>query len=286
MTLSELLVDPFSHYAFMRRALAACVVLSLGGAPLGVFMTLRRMTLAGDAISHAILPGIATAFVISGLSLWPMVFGGLLAGLAVAAAAFWLTRFTQLKEDATLTLFYLLSLAIGVAIVSSKGGNVNLLHLLFGNILAVNGEAMLLITGAACVSLFGIAVFYRWFVIEGFDPDFLQAAEPHAFLGGMVFYFLLMLDLVAAFQALGTLMALGLVILPAIAARFWSRNIDFILPLSVFFAIAASAAGLLVSFHTGTPSGSTVVLAAGIISLLSACCGPYSSVLSYFLGRQ
>uniref|UniRef100_UPI0026371B3B metal ABC transporter permease n=1 Tax=Propionivibrio sp. TaxID=2212460 RepID=UPI0026371B3B len=95
MTLTDLLITPFADYAFMRRALAACVVLALGGTPLGVFMTLRRMTLVGDAMQHAILPGVAIAFACAGLSLWAMTLGGLIAGMAVALLAVGLTRFTQ-----------------------------------------------------------------------------------------------------------------------------------------------------------------------------------------------
>jgi zinc/manganese transport system permease protein len=283
MTINELLFDPFTQYGFMRRALAACIVLSLGGTPLGVFMTLRRMALAGDAMSHAILPGVAMAFLVSGLSLWPMTLGGLAAGVIAASAAVLLVRFTQLKEDAAFSLLYLLLLAAGVTIISLKGSNVDLLHLLFGDILAINRESLYLMTGTACLSLFGVAVLYRWLVIEGFDPDFLKATTPHAMWGRLLFYGLLMFNLIAAFQALGTLMALGLMILPAIAARFWSRNIDVIVPLSVMLALVSAVAGLLLSYHGGVPSGPAVVLTAGILGLLSALGGRCGSVLTYVL---
>ncbi|MDD5586377.1 MAG: metal ABC transporter permease [Alphaproteobacteria bacterium] len=285
MTIPELFFDPFTHYAFMRRALAACVILALGGTPLGVFMTLRRMTLAGDAMSHAILPGVALAFLVSGLSIWPMTLGGLAAGVFAACAAVFLVRFTQLKEDAAFTLLYLFLLATGVTIVSLKGGSVDLLHLLFGDILAINRDSLYLVTGTACLSLIGVAVLYRWLVIEGFDPDFLKTKTPYDVWGRLLFYGLLMLNLIAAFQALGTLMALGLMILPAIAARFWSRNIDVIVPLGVLFALVASVAGLLVSYHANVPSGPAVVLTAGLLGLASACIGSCGSVRTYLLNQ-
>jgi zinc/manganese transport system permease protein len=281
MTLSEFLIDPFTHYAFMRRALAACFVLSLGGAPLGVFVTLRRMTLAGDAMSHALLPGVALAFLAFGLSVWPMTLGGLAAGVLIAGAAVLLTRTTLLHEDAALALLYLLSLAAGVTLVSLKGSHVDLLHLLFGNILAINAESLVLMTITACVSLVGLAAMYRWLVIEGFDPDFLKATTPRASWYGVAFYGLFMLNLVAAFQALGTLMALGLIILPAIAARFWTRNIDVMVPLGVLVALAASVAGLIVSYHVNVPAGPAVVLVAGFMGLISAVIGRVGSVLMY-----
>jgi len=285
MTL-ELLTDPFTQYAFMRRALAACVVLALGGAPLGVFMTLRRMTLVGDAMSHAILPGVALAFLAAGLSVWPMTAGALIAGVIVALAAVLLTRFTQLKEDAAFTLLYLLSLAGGVTLVALKGNSIDLMHLLFGNILAIDKNALLLITAVSCLSLFVIAALYRRLVIACFDPDYLRAVAPRSGWTNLAFFGLLMINLVAAFQALGTLMALGLMILPAIAARFWTRNIDIAIPLSCVFALFASVAGLLVSYYGKIPAGPAVVLTAGVIGLLSAFVGRCGSIGAYVFNRE
>jgi zinc/manganese transport system permease protein len=281
MTTLEFIVDPFTQYAFMRRALAACVILAIGGTPLGVFMTLRRMTLMGDAMSHAILPGVALAFVSSGLALLPMTLGGLAAGVFVALFAVFLTRFTSMKEDASFTLLYLLSLAGGVIIISLKGSNVDLLHMLFGNILAIDKDSLVLMAGVACATLFTLAGFYRGLVIECFDPDFACAAQRGRSWASVIFFVLLVINLIAAFQALGTLMALGLMILPAIATRFWTRNIDTVIPLSILCALVASVIGLLTSYYTKIPAGPAVVMAAGFISLLSAMLGRHGSVYAY-----
>lgn len=281
MTPSELILDPFTQYAFMRRALAACVILAIGGTPLGVFMTLRRMTLMGDAMSHAILPGVALAFVSSGLALLPMTLGGLGAGVFVALFAVFLTRFTQMKEDASFTMLYLMSLASGVIIISLKGSSVDLLHMLFGNILAIDKASLTLMSGVACVTLFTLAGFYRGLVIECFDPDFARASQRGRSWASVIFFVLLVVNLIAAFQALGTLMALGLMILPSIAARFWTRNIDTVIPLSILCALAASVSGLLISYHTKIPAGPAVVLTAGAISLFSALLGRHGSVYAY-----
>src|SRR5271154_379699 len=134
MTLYAYAFQPFVDYGFMRRALAACAALALGGAPLGVFLVLRRMALVGDAMSHAILPGVSLAFLFFGLSLWAMTLGGLLAGLLVAFAAGVVTRLTPLKEDASFTGAYLISLALGVLILSMHGNSIDLMHVLFGNV--------------------------------------------------------------------------------------------------------------------------------------------------------
>jgi len=282
--MTDYLIDPFVEFAFMRRALAAALILALGGAPLGVFMSLRRMTLVGDALAHAILPGIAVAFLIAGLSIWAMTLGGLIAALAVAFLAAILTRFTRLKEDAAFSMIYLLALAVGVTLLSLRGSSTNLMHLLFGNVLGIDQDSLMLITGATCVSLFVLAALYRRLVVEGFDPDFLRVTAAGSPLTGWtqpLFFVLLMLNLVAAFQALGSLMALGLMILPAIAARFWSRTVDTMIPAAIAFAAVSSYAGLLGSFYARIPSGPAIVMVAGSIALLSALIGRYGSVVTY-----
>ena len=288
ITMIELITEPFADYAFMRRALAASAILSLGATPLGVFMTLRRMTLVGDAMSHAILPGVALAFACFGLSVLPMTMGGLIAGVLVALLATGLTRVTQLKEDSSFTMLYLISLAAGVAIISARGSNVDLLHMLFGNILAIDSDALWLTAGVACITLFAVAWFYRGLVIECFDPGFAEASLGSASTGpwaARIFFVLLVVNLIAAFQAMGTLMALGLMILPAIAARFWTRNIDVVIPVSVGVALLSSLVGLLLSYYQKVPSGPAVVLVAGALAFASVLIGRCGSLYAYITNK-
>src|SRR3954462_9715954 len=143
----DTLIAPFADFEFMRRALAGIVALALGAGPIGVFLMLRRMSLVGDAMAHAILPGAAIGFLISGLNLFAMTAGGLIAGCVVALLAGVVARTTELKEDASLATFYLVSLAPGVSIVSLKGTNIDLLHVLFGSVLALDDQTLLLIAG-------------------------------------------------------------------------------------------------------------------------------------------
>ncbi|HDS2645306.1 TPA: metal ABC transporter permease [Klebsiella aerogenes] len=128
--------QPFIEFGFMRRALVVCFALSLSTTMLGVLLLLRRMSLMGDALSHAILPGVAAGYLLNGMSLLAMSVGGFIAGIAVALVAGWVSRRTPLKEDASFAGFYLGSLALGVTLVSLRGSSVDLLHLLFGSILA------------------------------------------------------------------------------------------------------------------------------------------------------
>jgi zinc/manganese transport system permease protein len=225
MNLYEVALAPFAEFGFMRRALVGCLALALGCGPLGTILVIRRMSLMGDALSHAVLPGAALGFIIAGLSVPAMSLGGVVAGLVVALLSGLVTRLTPLREDASFAAFYLIALALGVLLVSIHGSNVDLLHLLFGSILAVDDMALTLIGGIATASLLLLAVIYRPLVVECFDPGFLRAVGGRGGLVHTLFLALVVLNLVAGFQALGTLMAVGLMMLPAAAARFWVREL-------------------------------------------------------------
>ena len=195
--LYDTLIAPFSEFEFMRRALAAVIALSLGGAPIGVFLMLRRMSLVGDAMAHAILPGAAIGFLLSGLNLFAMTAGGLIAGFAVAILAGVVARSTGLKEDASLATFYLASLALGVTIVSLKGTNIDLLHVLFGNILAMDDRTLLLVAINATITLVVLAVIYRPLVVESVDPLFLRTVSRAGGPAHLVFLALIVINLVS-----------------------------------------------------------------------------------------
>jgi zinc/manganese transport system permease protein len=263
--LHDALIAPFTDFAFMRRALAAVIALALGGGPIGVFLMLRRMSLVGDAMAHAILPGAAVGFLLSGLNLLAMTAGGLIAGFAVALLAGLVSRGTGLKEDASLATFYLTSLALGVTIVSVKGTNVDLLHVLFGNILALDDQTLLLVAINATITLLVLAVIYRPLVVESVDPLFLRTVSRAGAPAHLAFLALIVVNLVSGFQALGTLLAVGLMILPASIARFWSRDITPMICIAVATAVLSGYAGLVLSFQTRIPSGPAIILVAAAL---------------------
>lgn len=265
---------PFAEFAFMRRALVATLALSLSAAPLGVFLTLRRMSLLGDALSHAVLPGVAIGFMLSGLSLTAMAFGGVVAGMLVAGIAGLVTRFTTLKEDASLAAIYLVALALGVMLISGHGTQLDLLHILFGSALGVDSQGLLMVAGVSSVSLLLLAVMYRGLVLESFDPVFLAAAGRRGWLWQQGFLMLVVINLVAGFQTLGTLMAVGLMMLPAVSSRLWHDTLPAQLVNASVQAMLASAAGLLLSYHLDTPSGPTIIACAGALYVASLLFAP------------
>lgn len=274
------LIQPFMEFGFMRRALVACVALAVSATPLGVFLSLRRMSLIGDALSHAVLPGAAIGYLISGLSLVAMGVGGLIAGLAVALLSGAVSRYTPLKEDASFAGFYLGSLALGVTLVSLRGSSVDLLHVLFGSLLAVDSPALLLVGAIAAFTLLMLATIYRALVIDAFDPDFLRAqGRWSAPLVHGLFLMLVVLNLVAGFQVLGTLMSVGLMMLPAASARFWSRHLAWMLAIAMALAIAAALIGLMLSWRYSLPAGPAVVLSAALLFFLSILAGPCGGIL-------
>ncbi len=284
--LYETLIQPFADYGFMRRALSACITTAASSAPLGVFLVTRRMTLLGDAASHAIFPGVAIAFVLTGVSLWPMTLGGLIAGLLMAFIAGMITRITNLKEDASFTASYLTSLALGVMIISLKGSAVDLLHVLFGNILAVDNNSLKLINGIATFSLLTLAVIYRPLIMECFDPGFMKAQHGKGAIYHHVFLILIILNLVASFQALGTLMAVGIMVLPAISAKFWTKSIDMAIFLSIISGVTISCLGLLISYHYNLPSGPAIVLTASVWYVISVFAGYTDGIIIRFFPRK
>jgi zinc/manganese transport system permease protein len=271
--LYEFLIAPFVDFAFMQRALAGALMLSVSACPVGVFLMLRRMSLTGDAMAHAILPGAAAGFLLYGLQIIPMTLGGLAAGVVVALGAGAVSRLTIQKEDASMAAFYLISLALGVLIVSLRGSNVDLMHVLFGTVLALNNEALSLIGAIAVTTLVALTVFWRALVAECLDPLFLRSVSRLGPPVHFIFLGLVVLNLVGGFQALGTLLSVGLMMLPAAAARFWTSRVEPMCLLAVAIGAASCISGLLLSYHASLPSGPAIILSAGVVYILSILVG-------------
>ncbi|MCL6379641.1 metal ABC transporter permease [Pectobacterium brasiliense] len=280
MILFHLIASPFIEFGFMRRALVGCLVITLSAAPLGCFLLLRRMSLIGDALSHAVLPGVAIGYLISGMSLLAMGIGGFIAGLAVAMLSGFVTRHTELKEDASFAGFYLGSLALGVTLVSLRGSSVDLLHVLFGSILAVDRTALIDIALIGSTSLLVLAVIYRALVIESFDVTFLRISSGRyrALIHGL-FLSLVVLNLVAGFQLLGTLMTVGMMMLPAASARFWTQRLPVMLGIAVLQGMLSSLIGLLWSYYAELPAGPAIILTITLFFCFSVCVGHNGGLL-------
>ncbi|HVG51018.1 MAG TPA: metal ABC transporter permease [Xanthobacteraceae bacterium] len=281
----DALIGPFAEFEFMRRALAGVVALAFGAGPVGVLLMLRRMSLMGDAMAHAILPGAALGFMVAGFNLFAMTLGGFIAGIVVAVLAGLVARTTQLREDASLAAFFIVSLALGVTLVSVRGTNVDLMHFLFGNVLALDNATLMLVAAITTISLLVFAVIWRPLVMECVDPAFLRTVSRAGGPVHMAFLALVVLNLVAGFQALGTLLSVGLMMLPAVAMRFWARDIAGMVGGAIAIAVASGLAGLLLSFHANLPAGPAIILVAGAFCLGSILLGRVGGYASRLIPR-
>ncbi|MEL7464830.1 MAG: metal ABC transporter permease [Pseudomonadota bacterium] len=260
----------------MRRAFVATTVLSASAAPVGAFLVLRRLSLAGEAMAHAITPGVVIGFVTAGLSVFSLLIGGLIAGVGVAVLTALIARKTILRSDAGLASLYLIALAVGIFILSAAGSAVPLKSFLFGSILGIDDASLILVGGVATVTLTAFAVLLRPLIVSTCDPVFFEARTTRPWLVEQAFMLLLVLNLLAAFKTLGTLMAVGLMILPATSARYWSSTITGQLGLTFLFALGSCWLGLTLSYLLPeTPSGPAIVLTAGVIFFASLLIGPH-----------
>jgi zinc/manganese transport system permease protein len=263
MSAYSLLVAPFETLGFMRAALVACLALALANGAIGTLLVLRRMSLDGDVLGHAVMPGAAIGFLYAGPSASWLSLGGLASGLAVAALAGLMSR-GQARHDTGLVAFYLTALSLGVVLVMWRGSNVDVMRVLFGTVLAIDRAALIQIAIASSVIMVVIAALYRPLAVGAFDPAFLRAVGGRVPYGA-VFVVLVVLALVASFQAFGTLLAVGPMLLPAAAARCWRFGVAASMALATGFGLTASVAGLLLSYHGNLPSGPAIVLAGGVL---------------------
>lgn len=271
--LQTILIAPFLDFPFLKRALVASIMIAISSGVVGVFLLLNRMSLAGDALSHGVLPGIAVGFLFFGFNLVAMSIGGMIAGLLVALLASFVANRTNLKEDASFAGFYLLSLAIGVIMITKIGSQADLMHILFGSVLAVDQSALVFIWWMASGTLLMLSLIYRPLLLYIIDPLSLELSGRRGIFYYALFLFLTVLNLVASFQVLGTLMAVGLMMIPAISARLWSNRMETIFLLTLLFGVVSAYVGLLLSFHYDIASGPMIILVLGGFYLLSLSIG-------------
>lgn len=277
-SLLTFITEPFA-FDFMRRGLASALLLSVSGGLLGSVLVLRRLALMGDALSHALLPGVAIAWFLFGRGPLAMLVGALAAGLLTALGSALLSRLTRLKEDAAFGAFFLVAYAGGIALVSQSGTRVDLLHFLFGNILGVGPDELWLAGASAVVTLLVFGLLYRGIVLEVFDPIFARSSGLGSGWLHLGFLALAVLNLVSALQTMGVILALGLFLLPAVTAYLWCDRFATMLIVSTTVGMAGSVAGLILSYHTGLSSGPSIVLCLGVGFLGSALGSPRYGLL-------
>lgn len=284
MSAHDLLVAPFA-YEFMRRGLLSAMLLGVSGGLLGCVLVLRRLALMGDALSHSLLPGVAAAWLLFGTSTVALFLGGLIAGLLTALGSALLSRLTRVKEDAAFGSLFIIFFGAGVALISRLPTRLSLADFLFGNVLGVGAADLRLAAVVSAGTAAVFVVFYRGILLETFDPVFYRATGGRGGLVHLGFLTLTVLNLVAAMQTMGIVLALGLFLLPAVSAYLWCDRFISMLLLSVALAQLGSFVGILLSYHAGLASGAAIVLCLGFVFIASALFSPrYGAVGSLWRG--
>lgn len=270
----QILQSLFQDYDLYLNALIASLLIGYASAPIGVFLNLKRMTLMGEAISHSLLPGFALAFMFYGMSYVGLILGGFFAGILVLGLMMGLNKFVTIKEDGVLTVVYLTFSALGLLIVLRSGIKIDLSHILVGNILLIDNVWLLILFVSSLMIRFIFNQIRKNLLIVLMDPEYAQ------FLGipnqkvKSIFYFLVLWILVLCFYSVGTLLALGLLLVPALIAKVLVKPIHQQIHYTLAVGIIMSLFGLIMSVSFDWPTGPTIILAGGILFLLSVAIRP------------
>lgn len=252
----EWVIGPF-RYGFMQMALLGAVLVGLACASIGVYVVLRRMAFIGDALSHTILPGVVIAY----LNQWNLAVGALIAGLVTAVGIGWLTRSQQIREDTAIGIMFTGLFALGVLLMSAAGSFRDFSHILFGNILGVTGEDVILIALITVGVLVTLALFNKELELTSFDPTHAAVIGVKPDRLRLVLLVLLAFTVVSSIQVVGVVMTSALLITPAAAAALLTDRLGRMMAIAVVIALLSALIGLYASFYANVASGAAIVLA-------------------------
>jgi len=280
--LLDLLVEPL-RYPFMVRGLLASLMVGTLCAVVGTYVVLRGMAFFGDALAHAILPGVAVAYLLAVNLFW----GALVMGLITAVGIGYLSRRSQVKEDTAIGVIFAASFALGVALLSTvRSYSVDLTHILFGNVLGVSNTDLLLTAGLGLVVLAAVFLLYKELLVVSFDP--IMAATLRLPLDALNYLLLVLIALtvVVSLQAVGVALMVAMLVTPAATAYLLTRRLWQMMIIGAAIGAASAVAGLYLSFYVNVASGAAVVLVATGFFVLAFLFAPARGVVwSWRRGR-
>ncbi|MDR7568642.1 MAG: metal ABC transporter permease [Armatimonadota bacterium] len=275
MILHEIFLAPM-QYAFMQRALLAAVMVGGICAVLSCFLLVKRWALLGDAISHAVLPGVALAYLLN----LPFFLGAVVTGMATALGISAVERHSRIKEDSAMGILFTGAFALGFVLVSRiRSRAIDLFHILFGNVLGVSDTDLLLTAATGVVVLGVVVVFYKELVLWTFDPTAASAMGVPVAALHYTLMLLLSVTIVASLQAVGIVLVVAMLITPGATAYLLVDRMSRMIPLAVGVGMISSLSGLYLSYHLNVASGPTMVLVATFLFLLAMLLGPREGVL-------
>src|SRR5512140_2390740 len=272
----ELLLQPLT-YAFMQRGLLAGTMVGILCAVMGTYVVLRGMAFLGDALAHAIMPGIALAYLLGG----NLLIGALVAAAAVALGIGMFSRQGAVKEDTAIGILFAAALSLGVAIISSiRSYAVDLSHILFGNVLGVSPADLWITFGLGFIVLLTVGFLYRPFMVISFDPVLAATLRLPAELLRNIMLLLLALTVVISLQTVGVGLAAAMLITPAATAYLLTRRLGPMMLISAMIGALSSVIGLYISYYANIVSGSAIVLTATGFFLLAFLFNPRQGLLT------
>jgi ABC-type Mn2+/Zn2+ transport system permease subunit len=269
------LLEPL-QYAFMTRAFAASAIVGVLCAVIGTYVVLRGMAFLGDALAHAILPGVAIAYLLQG----NLLIGALAAAVVVALAIGLFSRQGTIKEDTAIGILFAAALSLGVALISTmKTYAVDLSHILFGNVLGVSSADLWLTAGLGLAVLLTVALLYKPFLVISFDPVLAATMRLPADLLRMLMLILLALTVVVSLQTVGVGLAAAMLVTPAATAYLLTRRLLPMMLIAALLGALSSVVGLYVSYYANVVSGAAIVLTATAFFLVAWLFNPRQGVL-------
>ncbi len=278
-TMINLLLEPLK-YAFMQRGFAASILVGIVCAVIGCYVVLRGLAFLGDALAHAVLPGVAIAYLLGG----SLLGGALIAALLVALGITIFSNEGSIKEDTAIGILFSASLALGVALISSiRTYAVDLSHILFGNVLGVSAGDVWLIFGLTIVVLGVLIGLYRPFLVVSFDPVLATTLRlPTTLLRGLMLV-LLALTIVISLQTVGIGLVTALLVTPGAAAYLLTRRLPAMMGLAAVFGAVSSLVGLYLSYYLNIASGAAVVLVATLLFVLVYLFAPQRGIVTQWM---
>lgn len=258
------LTAPLS-YQFMQRGLLAAVLVGIVCAVIGCYVVLRAMAFIGDAMAHAILPGIAVAYIVGG----NLTVGALAAAIVVALGIGFFSREGTIKEDTAIGILFAAALSLGVALISRiRTYAVDLTHILFGNVLGVSNGDLYIIILLSVVVIVTILALYKEFLVISFDPVLAATLRLPAELLRNLMLVLLALTIVVSLQTVGVSLVAALLVTPSATAYLLARRLPAMMVIAAVIGALSSLAGLYISFYTNVASGAAIVLVASVVFLV------------------
>ncbi len=258
--LFDLLLTPL-NYAFMVRGLLAALMVGAVCATVGTYVVLRGMAFFGDALAHAILPGVAIGYLVGGGARGPLFWWGLLAAVISAVGIGTISKKAKINEDTAIGIVFASMFALGIALISSvRNYTVDLAHFLFGDVLGVSNQDLLLIAVFSGLIVLTVLIFYKEFLVLSFDPLLAETLRLPARTLEYLLLVLIAVTIIVSLQTVGVALMVAMLVTPSASAFLLTRRLPYMMLLGAVFASLSGVIGLYISFYASVASGAAIVL--------------------------